>query len=100
MAGLEKVTIPILKTGEFPITSPQVALHGRLAVKYEDEIFERIVETKAKELVLWFDGMTFTVQGSVERNMFSKIKQFCDEMIKLSGRPIVYSIYGGLRCKT
>ncbi|WXG44580.1 MAG: STAS domain-containing protein [Promethearchaeati archaeon SRVP18_Atabeyarchaeia-1] len=52
MIGLEKVTIPILKSGEFLITSPQVPLHDRLAVKYKDEILQRIVETKAKGLVL------------------------------------------------
>jgi rsbT antagonist protein RsbS len=49
---LEKVTIPILKSGDYLITSPQVALHDKLAVQYKDQILEKIVETKAKGLVL------------------------------------------------
>lgn len=52
MTGLEKVTIPILKSGDCLITSPQVALHDKLAVQYKDDILEKIVETKAKGLVL------------------------------------------------
>jgi rsbT antagonist protein RsbS len=49
---LEKVTIPILKSGDYLITSPQVALHDKLAVQYKDDILKKIVETKAKGLVL------------------------------------------------
>lgn len=49
---MEKVTIPILKTGDYLITSPQVALHDKLAVQYKDDILERIIKTKAKGLVL------------------------------------------------
>jgi rsbT antagonist protein RsbS len=52
MTHLEKVMIPILKSGDYLITSPQVALHDRLAVQYKDEILERIVEARAKGLVL------------------------------------------------
>nr|MDO8097639.1 STAS domain-containing protein [Candidatus Njordarchaeota archaeon] len=49
---MEKVNIPILKSGDYLITSPQVALHDKLAVQYKDDILERIIETKAKGLVL------------------------------------------------
>jgi rsbT antagonist protein RsbS len=52
MTHLEKVMIPILKSGDYLITSPQVALHDKLAVQYKDEILERIVESRAKGLVL------------------------------------------------
>jgi KaiC/GvpD/RAD55 family RecA-like ATPase len=33
--------------------------------------------------VLGFDGMIFVVQGSVDGNVLSTIRQFCDEVIKL-----------------
>ncbi|WXG47231.1 MAG: hypothetical protein WED05_11325 [Candidatus Atabeyarchaeum deiterrae] len=33
--------------------------------------------------VLGFDGMIFTIQGSVEGNVLSTIRQFCDEVIRL-----------------
>jgi len=48
---LERVSIPILKTGDYLITSPQVALHDKMAVQFKDDILRRIVETKAKGLV-------------------------------------------------
>jgi rsbT antagonist protein RsbS len=46
------ISIPILKTGEYLITSPQVTLHDRIAVQFKDNVLRRIVETKAKGLVL------------------------------------------------
>jgi rsbT antagonist protein RsbS len=50
--NLEKATIPILKSGDYLITSPQVTLHDKIAVQYKTAILEKIVETKAKGLVL------------------------------------------------
>jgi rsbT antagonist protein RsbS len=52
MSNLEKIIIPILKSGDYLITSPQVALHDKLAIQYKDELLERIVESRAKGLVL------------------------------------------------
>jgi rsbT antagonist protein RsbS len=49
---LEKVSIPIMKTEDFLISSPQVSLHDKLAVQYKEDILERITETRAKGLVL------------------------------------------------
>lgn len=49
---MEKTSIPILKSGDYLITSPQVALHDKMAVQFKDDILRRIVETKAKGLVL------------------------------------------------
>lgn len=49
---MEKPSIPILKSGDCLITSPQVALHDKLAVQFKNDILQRIVETKAKGLVL------------------------------------------------
>ena len=49
---MERVSIPILKTGDYLIISPQVTLHDKLAIKFKDEILQRIVETKAKGLIL------------------------------------------------
>jgi rsbT antagonist protein RsbS len=52
MSDLESISIPILKTGEYLITSPQVTLHDRMAVQFKDSVLRKIVETKAKGLVL------------------------------------------------
>lgn len=49
---MEKASIPILKSGDCLITSPQVALHDKLAVQFKSDILRTIVETKAKGLVL------------------------------------------------
>jgi len=49
---LERSVIPILKSGDYLITSPQVALHDKLAVQFKGDVLRRIVETKAKGLVL------------------------------------------------
>jgi rsbT antagonist protein RsbS len=49
---LETASIPILKSGDCLITSPQVALHDRLAVQFKNDVLRRIIETKAKGLVL------------------------------------------------
>lgn len=49
---LEEVSIPILKLGNYLITSPQISLHDKTAMKYKDEILQKICETKAKGLVL------------------------------------------------
>jgi rsbT antagonist protein RsbS len=49
---LEKVTIPILKSGDNLITSPQIALHDKIAVQFKTALLQRIIETKAKGLVL------------------------------------------------
>jgi rsbT antagonist protein RsbS len=48
---LDKISIPILKTGDYLITSPQVAMHDRMAVEFKDEILKRLIESKAKGLV-------------------------------------------------
>lgn len=49
---MERVTIPILRSGDYLISSPQVALHDRMAVQFENDVLAKIVETKAKGLVL------------------------------------------------
>jgi rsbT antagonist protein RsbS len=49
---LERSPIPILKLGEYLISSPQVALHDKMAVQFKDDILQRIIETRAKGLVL------------------------------------------------
>lgn len=52
LTHLEKVSIPILKSGDYLITSPQVTLHDKMAVQFKSDILQKIVETKAKGLVL------------------------------------------------
>ena len=49
---MESRSIPVLKAGEYLITSPQMTLHDRIAVQFKDDVLRRIVETKAKGLVL------------------------------------------------
>jgi len=49
---VEKSTIPILRLGNYLLTSPQIAIHDKIAVQYKDEILQKIVETKVKGLIL------------------------------------------------
>ncbi len=49
---MEKSSIPILRLGTFLISSPQIAIHDKIAVQYKDDILQKIVEMKAKGLVL------------------------------------------------
>lgn len=49
---MERATIPILKSGDCLITSPQVALHDKLAIEFKNDILHRTIETRAKGLVL------------------------------------------------
>lgn len=49
---MEKSTIPILRLGNYLLTSPQIAIHDKIAVQYKDEILQKIVETKVKGLIL------------------------------------------------
>lgn len=49
---MESTSIPILKSGEYLITSPQVTLHDKMAVQFKSDILSRIVETRAKGLIL------------------------------------------------
>jgi len=44
--------IPVLKIGDFLITSIQVALHDRLALGLQDDILAKIQETNAKGLII------------------------------------------------
>lgn len=53
---------PILKAGDYLITSPQVAMHDRIAVEFKDEILKKLLETRAKGLV--FDVSAIDVVDS------------------------------------
>ena len=44
--------IPVLKIGDFLITSIQVALHDKLALGLQDDILAKIQETNAKGLII------------------------------------------------
>ena len=45
-------SIPILRLGNFLISSPQIAIHDKIAVQYKDDILQKIVEIKIKGLIL------------------------------------------------
>ena len=49
---MEKSSIPILRLGNFLISSPQIAFHDKIAVQYKDDVLQKIVELKAKGLIL------------------------------------------------
>ncbi len=59
---MNKISIPILKTGDYLITSPQVAMHDRMAVEFKNEILKRVLEARAKGLV--FDVSAIDVVDS------------------------------------
>ena len=49
---MERDVIPILKWGNYLITSPQTALHDKMALRFGEAILKKIVETNAKGLIL------------------------------------------------
>ena len=49
---MEKFVVPILKSGDCLIASPQIALHDKLAVEFKESLLEKIVDTKVRGLVL------------------------------------------------
>lgn len=49
---MERFSIPILKSGDCLIASPQVALHDKLAIEFKDNLLKIIIASKAKGLVL------------------------------------------------
>ena len=44
--------IPVLKIGDFLVTSIQVTLHDKLALSLQDDILNKIQETNAKGLII------------------------------------------------
>ena len=52
MKEIDYEQIPILKIEDFLITSIQVPLHDRLAVKFQRDLLQKIEKTKAKGLVI------------------------------------------------
>jgi len=44
--------IPILKMGEFLLVSIQVDMHDRLAIALQDDLTEKIVQTRARGLLI------------------------------------------------
>lgn len=44
--------IPVLKIGDFLITSIQVSLHDKLALTFQDSVLRRIDQTNAKGLII------------------------------------------------
>jgi rsbT antagonist protein RsbS len=49
---LEYERIPILKMEDFLVTSIQVTLHDKLAMKFQDDVLRKIEQTRAKGLVI------------------------------------------------
>jgi len=49
---VENSSIPILRLGNYLISSPQIAIHDKIAVQYKDEVLQKIVALKAKGLIL------------------------------------------------
>ncbi|HME54080.1 MAG TPA: STAS domain-containing protein [Candidatus Lokiarchaeia archaeon] len=49
---MENSSIPILRLGNYLISSPQIAIHDKIAVQYKDEVLQKIVALKAKGLIL------------------------------------------------
>jgi len=52
MKEIDYEQIPILKIEDFLITSIQIPLHDRLAVKFQRDLLQKIEKTKAKGLVI------------------------------------------------
>ncbi len=52
MKFLDRSPIPILKSGNCLIASPQVALHDKLALQFKGNLLEKIIETKVNGLII------------------------------------------------
>jgi len=52
MKEIDYEQIPILKIEDFLITSIQIPLHDKLAVKFQRDLLQKIEKTKAKGLVI------------------------------------------------
>ncbi|MCD6207981.1 MAG: STAS domain-containing protein [Methanosarcinales archaeon] len=70
--------IPVLKIGDFLITSIQVALHDRLALSLQDDILNKIQETNAKGLII--DVTTIDVLDSFITRVLVEIAKMANIM--------------------
>jgi len=70
--------IPVLKIGDFLITSIQVALHDKLALSLQDDILNKIQETNAKGLII--DVTTIDVLDSFITRVLVEIAKMANIM--------------------
>lgn len=70
--------IPVLKIGDFLVTSIQVALHDRLALSLQDDILNKIQETNAKGLII--DVTTIDVLDSFITRVLVEIAKMANIM--------------------
>jgi len=70
--------IPVLKIGDFLITSIQVALHDKLALSLQDDILNKIQDTNAKGLII--DVTTIDVLDSFITRVLVEIAKMANIM--------------------
>ncbi len=70
--------IPVLKIGDFLVTSIQVALHDKLALSLQDDILNKIQETNAKGLII--DVTTIDVLDSFITRVLVEIAKMANIM--------------------
>ncbi|RLG39275.1 MAG: anti-anti-sigma factor [Candidatus Alkanophagales archaeon] len=80
--------IPILKIGDFLVTSIQIPLHDKLAVKFQQDLLQKIEKTKAKGLIV--DITAIDVVDSF-------ITRILVEIAKMAGLMGVKTVLVGLR---
>lgn len=88
---MEKISIPILKSGDCLIASPQIALHDRLAVEFKGNLLEKIVETKANGLILDLSAIDIVDSFLVRQigEIASSARIMGSEVVLVSLRPAV-----------
>jgi len=88
MKEIDYEQIPILKIGDFLVTSIQIPLHDKLAVKFQQDLLQKIEKTKAKGLIV--DITAIDVVDSF-------ITRILVEIAKMAGLMGVKTVLVGLR---
>ena len=88
MKEIDYEQIPILKIGDFLVASIQIPLHDKLAVKFQQDLLQKIEKTKAKGLIV--DITAIDVVDSF-------ITRILVEIAKMAGLMGVKTVLVGLR---
>lgn len=80
---METLRIPILQIEDFLVASVQTALHDRAAMRFKDDLLQRIHETKARGLLLDLTAL------DVVDSFLAKLTGDIAEMAALMGTTVV-----------
>ena len=84
-------TIPILKLGDFLLVTIQVDMHDRLAMRLQDDLTQRIVQVKARGVLIDISGleMVDSFIGRMLANIALMARVLDAETVVVGMRPAV-----------